>query len=425
MLTIAPSKDHFLQDGKKTFILADTVWTGLYNPAESEWDVYLDYRRTQNYNAIQLSVLQQWDGGIPDSGVYPFSLKENGFFDYHKLNEEYFSRAAKMLEKAAGMGFTPILIILHASYTAGTWAVKNRPEAVMPLDVVKSYSEYAANTFKHISPMYIIAGDTNFNEEITKTYFRTALESVKKTDPAGLTCFHLTPGTEMPAEFQNSPLLDFYNLQPGHRGDKTYLAYELVQEYYHKPVKRPILTGEFFYEGHSYTQELYGRYNAFDQRRAMWQSVLSGGKAGIGYGAQGLWGWYRRGKEFANEGYGGKAFPWQRALNFKGAWEGSFVKYIFDQYDLFDIEPAEIIMNTHERQRKEIRAAKSTDGQKIVIYLPYAEEVTVAGDLSSYEFTAIDMNEKHFAKPYISHGADKSVIRMPDFNSDWLFIGVR
>ncbi|MDR0472230.1 MAG: DUF4038 domain-containing protein [Treponema sp.] len=424
MITIAPSKDHFIRNGKKTFILADTVWTGLSNASETEWDAYLDYRRMQNYNALQLSVLQQWDGGAPDSGLYPFALKENGFFDYNRLNAEYFSRALKLLTKAVETGFIPMLIILHASYTAGTWAVKDRPEAVMPLDVVKSYSEYAANMFKHLNPIYIVAGDTNFNDEKTNLYFRTALESVKKADPSGLTCFHLTAGADLPDEFVKSPLLDFYILQPGHRGDKTCMAYGLIQEYYQKTEKRPIVNGEFFYEGHSYTQELYGRYNAFDQRRAMWQSVLAGAKAGIGYGAQGLWGWYRQGKEFGNEGYGGKAFPWHVALNFKGAWEGSFLKYIFDQYDLFDIEPAEIILNTHELQRKEIRAAKSADNRKIVIYMPFAEEITVAGDLSVYDFTAVDMSEKHFAKPHISCSPEKSVIRMPDFNSDGLYIGV-
>jgi len=425
MLTVSPSKDYFLKDGRNTFILADTVWTALYNPTETEWDYYLERRHMQNFNAIQLSVLHQWDGGIPDSGIYPFALKETGNFDFYKLNDEYFVRAKKMLTKAVDMGFIPMLIILHASYTANTWAVKNKPEAVMPLEVVGKYAEYAAGLFKDLNPIYIVAGDTDLNDETTRAYFHTALNAVKRIDPEGLTCFHLTPDTQLPDEFLFSPLLDFYILQPGHRGDKTCLAYEMTQEYYNKSVKRPIFNGEFFYEGSSHTGELYGRYREFDERRAMWQSVLSGSKSGIGYGAQGLWGWYRQGKEFANVSFGGNAFTWQAALNFKGAWEGSFVKYMFEQYDMFDIEPCDIIQNSHPLQRKEIRAAKSPDGGKIVIYMPYSEEVAVSCDLSGYDFTMIDMSEKHFAKPHIECGADKSVIRMPDFNSDALFIGVK
>ena len=153
--------------------------------------------------------------------------------------------------------------------------------------------------------------------------------------------------------------------------------------------------------------------------------MLSGGKSGIGYGAQGLWGWYRHGKDFANVSYGGTAFSWQAALHFKGAWEGSFVKYIFEQYDMFDIEPCDIIQNDHDLQRKEIRAAKSPDGKKLVIYAPYSENITVSRDLSGYDFTMVNMSEKHFAKPRIICGSDKSVIRMPDFNSDVLLIGVK
>jgi hypothetical protein len=314
-------------------------------------------------------------------------------------------------------------VILHASYTANTWAAKNKPEAVMPLEIVEKYSKYAAELFCDLNPIYIVAGDTDLDDETTRKYFHTALGSVKKADPAGLTCFHLTPGTKLPDEFLFSPLLDFYILQPGHRGDKTCFAYEMALEYYSKPQKRPVLSGEFFYEGHSHTQELYGRYNEFDQRRAMWQTVLSGSKSGIGYGAQGLWGWYRHGKEFANISYGGSAFSWQTALNFKGAWEGSFVKYMFERYDMFDIEPCDIIQNSHALQKKEIRAAKSPNGKKIVIYAPYSEDITVSGDLSGYDFIMVNMSEKHFAKPHITYGKDKSVIRMPDFNSDALFIG--
>jgi len=424
MLTISQTKDYFIKDGKKIFILADTVWTALYNPSEEEWEYYLEFRRMQNYNAIQLSVLQQWDGGVPDTGLYPFALKENGYFDYNFINEGYFIRAKKLLSRAADIGFIPLLIILHASYTAGTWATANRPEAIMPLDIVEKYTEYAVNLFKDLNPVYIVAGDTNLDDDITRKYYHTALNTVKKHDPAGLTCFHLSPGHPLHDEFMYSPLLDFYIIQPGHRGDQTSYAYKLIQEFYNAPVKRPVLNGEFFYEGHSHTQELYGRYNEFDQRRAMWQSVLAGSKAGIGYGAQGLWGWYKHGKKFANESYGGKAFPWQVALNFKGAWEGSFVKYIFEQYDMFDIEPCDIILNEHQLQRNEIRAAKSSDNKKIVIYMPYCEEITVAGDLSEYNFIMINMAEKHFAKPYITYDVEKSVIRMPDFNSDALFIGV-
>jgi len=59
---------NFMRDGKELFILCDTFWTALYNPSVDEWSDYLDFRKLQNYNAVQFNALIQWDGGKPDSG---------------------------------------------------------------------------------------------------------------------------------------------------------------------------------------------------------------------------------------------------------------------------------------------------------------------------------------------------------------------
>lgn len=421
-LTVSPTKDYFLRDGKKVFILADTVWTAFYNPTETEWDDYLDYRRTQHYNAIQIMITTAWDGGVPDTGLYPFAVKEDGTFDFYNLNMEYFERAKKMLASAVDKGFIPILIILHACYTAGTWSTADNPERIMPLPAVEKYASFAAGYFKELNPLYIVAGDTDFNQAITREYFWTALKAVKTQAPECLTCFHLTPDTDLPDEFAHSALLDFYILQPGHRGDQHSLAYELIQRFYHKPDKKPIVNGEFYYEGHSHTGELYGRFDEFDQRRAIWQSILAGGKAGIGYGAHGLWGWYRKGKEFKNVSFGGGAFPWQMALQFNGAWEGSFARYLFEQYNLFDIEPYEGIENTHALQRSEIRASKSPDNRVLIVYMPYATDIHIAMNLKNYHAVMIEMKHKFFAVPDITCTEEHSIIHMPIFNADALFI---
>ena len=422
-LKIRDSGETFTRNGEDFFLLIDTFWTALYNPNDAEWEAYLNYRKSQNYNAIQMNVILQWDGGVPETGLYPFELKENGNFDFQKLNTMYFDHVEKRLQKAFEMGFIPVLVLLHASYTVGTWAAANHPESVMPMEIIEDYIAYTVDRVKKYNPMYIVAGDTDLNSEETRQCFHLALETVKSRDPDGLTCFHLSPSSDLPEEFSSSPLLDFYMLQPGHRADKTALAYEMIQKYVRYPYKKPIVNGEFTYEGHSYTEELYGRYNEFDQRRGIWQSVLAGSKAGIGYGAQGLWGWYIQGKEFANEKYGGKAYPWQIAMQFKGAWEGSFARYLFEQYQMFDLIPCDLILNDHELQRKEIRAAKSADDRLIVIYMPHGVDIKVGCNLEGYSFTMIEMTNKWFGKPSISCESSYSVIRMPEFNSDFLFIG--
>jgi hypothetical protein len=65
------------------------------------------------------------------------------------------------------------------------------------------------------------------------------------------------------------------------------------------------MNGEPCYENHSFGGD-NGRCDDSQVRRAVWQSLLSGAKAGVTYGAHGLWGWYSEGKEFFNLSYSGK-----------------------------------------------------------------------------------------------------------------------
>ena len=97
--------------------------------------------------------------------------------------------------------------------------------------------------------------------------------------------------------------------------------------------------------------------------------IDSGAKAGIAYGAHGVWSWYKYGKEFKNKNYGGKASSWQTTLRFKGARDASFVKWLFEIYDLFDLEPScDGIVNENEFHRNKIRMSASKDNKKVVIY---------------------------------------------------------
>jgi len=424
-IKISESKDYFTLNGEKFFYLGDTMWTAFYNLTLDEWRYYLEFRKTQNFNAVGINILQQWDGGRSDLDMYPFQLDPKGGFDFYRLDEEYFQRACEMLEMAVAAGFIPSLGVLHASYVPGTWATKNRPESVMPEDAVKPYVEYVVKMFSPYNPIFSIGGDNDFKEEITTRYYLKAFQAVKETNPEVLTTFCTNPNTILPEEFASSDYLDFYTFQAGHRIEEQHFTYTLAKDFYDRPVKKPIVSGEFNYEGHGFGFENYGRYNDFHVRRAIWQGVLAGAKAGVRYGAHGLWGWYRRGKEFANERFAGSAFPWQVALQFKGAWDASYSKWLFETFDLFDIEPVDRIVNENKQQRNEIRMSASKNGDKVVIYIPYSVDVWVDMDLSGFELTLIDLVEKRIARPAIDVKEGSTRIRMQHFNSDVLVIGRR
>lgn len=422
-LRISDTRDYFIQDGKPFFFLADTVWMAFSNPSLEEWEEYLDYRRMQGFNAVQICVPTLICGGAPDTGLYSFELDASGKLDLSRINTVYFERAAKMLEMAVEKGFVPVLVVLWSDYVKGTWSNQRWPDNTMPLEAVKPYAEYIVRLFAPYRPVYIACGDTDLRSGEARQYYKIILDTIKTITPDALTTIHLGgPGyatqLDVPDEIMYSEQYDFYMFQSGHVSKEQQFTHILPKGFYDKPVKRPIVNGEPCYEGHSFL-DTFGRYNEFYVRRAVWHCILSGGKAGITYGAHGIWGWHRKTKVFEDENIGGKPLAWRDALQFKGAWDAGFAKHIVETYSLFDIEPKEAILNN----TPEIRMAVSKDSDRIVIYAPHNTDIEVNMDLSRYDWTLINLSDRIYTKPVVQCGAEKSVIKIHPFNSDVLLIG--
>ncbi len=423
-IQIADTRDRFVADGKPFFYLADTVWTAFYNPSMEEWAEYLDHRRLQGFNALQINVLTQWDGGLPDTGLYPFAMDAAGKFNFSSINHEYFQRARDMLALAAERGFTPVLVVLWGNYVKDTWMSNRDPSNIMPLELVKPYVEYVVRLFAPFHPIYMAAGDTNFGSPEATKYYLTAMETIKNLTPDALITLHLGGGFESQAQLPefvlHSSNYDFYLYQSGHEMPDQRYAYKLAEAFRAQPVQRPIVNGEPCYEGH-YFGGKYGRFNEFHVRKAIWSSLLSGAKAGVTYGAHGVWGWYRDGKEFYNQSYGGRPLPWRTALRLKGAWDASFARYVFETYGLFALEPCQAVRN----DTQEIRMSLSPDQSRVAVYVPYNADVTIGMEMDGYDWTLISLADRYFAQPSVLVENGTTTIRMHDFNSDCLIIGVK
>jgi len=421
---VASSRDFFVDDrGRPFFWLADTVWSAFTNADFPEWEEYLEYRQKQGFNVLQINILPQHDASESDFEIPPFQKTADGRFDYSTFNEEYFRRIEKMLDMAKERGFIPALVVLWSNYVGGTWLSRLRPQDVIPFPQAMRYVEYIVETFRKFHPVYIIGGDTDLESREAVEYYLGALEIIKTRDPQALTTIHLLgpaePRYHLPKEIVNSPHLDFSMYQSGHGFDWVENPVALAQQFYRLPVKRPIVNGEPCYEGMGHER---GRYGAADVRRAIWRSLLSGAKAGVTYGAHGIWSWHKRGKKWGASWEGivdfRYPFDWRAALRFRGAWDVAFCRFLFEAFDLFDIEPEEESIG----QNQWIRIATGKD--KIVAYFPYATDVTIEKDLGEYrQFFLIDLEERAVARPVLKYGNGKWLVTMSDFNSDALLIG--
>jgi len=408
-------------DGDSFFYLADTVWSAFTNITLEEWESYLNYRKSQGFNVLQINTLQQWDASETTIDIKPFDYKEDGSFDFYKRNDVYFDRAEKMIQIAVDKGFVPALVLLWCNYVPDTWASNIIDQDIMPFELVEDHIKYIAKRFSKYNPIYLVSGDTDFPTERVNEYYSIALNTIKRESPDCLTTLHIRGRQmEIPNEFMNSDKLDFYMFQSGHNSQHQNMSYKLAEEFYNKPVKRPALNSEPCYEQMGYSRLMYGRYTTFDVRKAAWQSLLSGASAGITYGAHGIWSWHKSGQKF---GLTGEAFDrpydWKDALKFEGAWDYGFARKIFEIYNFTDLKPLDIIIKDTE----EIRMASTTDLSKLIIYVPVNTVIKLDRLFEEYKFTIIDLEKRRFAEANVNYKDSKTVIDMHLFESDVLIVG--
>lgn len=422
-IAISKNKRHFQKGDRNFFYLADTVWSAFSNTSFSEWQEYLDYRKMQGFNALQINILPQWDASGSDIDIQAFVVKTDGTFDFFKLNEAYFDRAEKMIAMAVERGFLPALVLLWCNFVPDTWSDKIKKCDKMPLSAIENYVKCVAATFSKYNPIYIISGDSDFPTQLAKSYYGKALALIKKLSPECLTTMHIQGRLmELPEEYTKEDGIDFYMYQSGHNTDFRHMAYVMANHFYHKKNMKPVLNSEPCYDQMGFSRRIYGRFTTFDVRKAAWQSVLSGASAGITYGAHGIWSWHKPGKNFGATGEGfDKPYYWRDALKFEGAWDYSFLKWIFETYDLFDLKPQNLIANTTE----EIRMAMKTDRSVVLVYMPSNTTLTINDDLSEYSFDIIDLTTKRFAKPVIQYIKGQTIMQMHNFQADVLFLGTR
>lgn len=417
--TVAPTQDHLLKDGKPFFYLADTAWMAFSNLPLIDWPRYLAYRKLQGFTALQISILPiTHDTSISPDNIDPFLKDAQGNWDFTQYNEEYFAKAEKMVEMAVEAGFAPVLGVLWCSYVPGTRCSQNSPVAsAMPREALVPYATYAAERFKRFDPMFFISGDTQFESPDEEFYYMTALQAVKAVCPDALLSMHLTPRGELSRAFVDA--IDFYMYQSGHRAGGQDMPFLLAEKFSRYPVKRPVINSEPPYEGHGRVGERT-RFNAFDIRKATWQSLLSGAKAGVTYGSHGVWMFHRPGMTFLNAHRSFEPFAWEVALTLEGGWDVGFARWLFETHNLLALEPAKLVLNDDP----EIRAAADADRSKVAIYSPYAFDLDLDLDLSGYRVTLIELASRRVATPLVQPGTP-SRIQMHPFNADVLIIAER
>ena len=402
--------------------MADTVWSAFTNIEMEEWEYYLNYRKYQGFNVLQINILPQWDAVTKDDCNLAFKRDERGNIDYQKINESYFIRAKKMLELAHKKGFELALVALWANYVPDNWCSSMNGNETMPLSCIRPYIKYISGCFEVFTPVYLASGDAALQSESEIEYYKVAIKALREFSPKSLISMHLAGSVFIDNAFIKEDLLDFYMFQSGHGFNEEGALVSsdpslLAEKFWEIGDYKPIVNGEPCYEG-IYSKFEGGRKQLQQVRKASWISVLSGASAGISYGAHGIWQWTKKDSVAIKDELYGNSFSWKEAIKFAGANEISMIKKIFETYNLFGIEPIQI---DEDRAGTWIATAKNKD--RIILYISYAKQFLLPFAKDEYNFVMLAFDEKDFFIPETEVKDEKTIIRLSKYNCDAILIG--
>jgi hypothetical protein len=425
-LTVAPTRDRLLRDGRPFFYLADTAWMAFSNLDWEDWIEYLDRRRVQGFNALQISILPiLHDRSVPEVEEPPFLTDESGAWDFHRLNPVYFDRAEVMLEAAVARGFTPCLTVLWCTYVPETRGARISPiPAGMPQSAVRPFAAAVARRFARFEPLLFISGDTRFESPYEESYYREALLGAREAAPNLLLSMHLNYDIELPRFFADA--IDLYTYQSGHhlyeyrsgtRQPVLHRPYSLIPPFRDKEPRRPVLNSEPCYEGQAMSTELSLRWDAAGVRRASWQSVLGGAKVGIAYGAHGVWSFHKPGQVFLNA-RAQAPFPWKQALDLPGASDMGYLRFLVEIFALQDLDPADLLIDAPDGAL----ALANADRTRFAVYCPFPSPMVLACDCTKCSLRGVDLQDRKVFYPDVDPKSPFQ-IGIPPLATDWLLFG--
>jgi hypothetical protein len=342
-------------DGTPVFWLADTVWAAPAHATLEEWQVYLDRRRAQGFNVVQINALPQWDASGPPLRA-PF-LTTDGVEDLTRPDPAYFAALDAMVAAAAGAGLIAAIVVVWFDNTPADnedWALHVPRRAPFDDRTVRAFARYLVARYEAWGAVWIVSGDSGFKAPASVALYDAAAEAILATAARRpVITTHLNGGTAPSLDLNARDWLDVVMFQSCHFRDSAERARRYAAAARSFVPRRPVLNGEPCYDdlvimdaspvgdprGDGNPCNDRPRFGRDEVRRTSWVSVLAGANAGISYGAHGLWPWHREGQTYGPIHYG-QPLDWRQALRLESSNDVALLKRFMQTLPWWEIEPA-------------------------------------------------------------------------------------
>ncbi|ANH80313.1 glycoside hydrolase [Niabella ginsenosidivorans] len=343
--------------GKPFFWLGDTGWLLFVRLSREEAIQYLETRKEQGFNVIQVMVLHDvkntrnvYGDEAVESGDVSKPVTTTGADPSDAQAYDFWDHVDFVIREAAKRGLYMALVPV--------WGSNVKDGNVTPAQAAV-FARFLATRYKgQPNIIWLNGGDIKGSDGAA--VWNMIGSTIKKYDPGHLITFHPRGRYSSSEWFHQASWLDFNMFQSGHR---SYAQDTSVDEKNHfgednwkyinadarlRPVK-PTLDGEPSYENIPYGlhDSLQPRWNAADIRRYAYWSVFAGG-AGFTYGDNAVMQFHTRGKK---AGSFGVRENWQDELSAPGATQMQFLKKLMLAHDYFSRVPAQDLLAGNNGQR--------------------------------------------------------------------------
>ena len=446
-LEISNNHRYLQYSNDKSFIwIGDTAWELFHKLDREEADEYLTTRKEQGFTIIQGVVLAELDGLKTPNAYGDVPLID---LDPARPIEAYFEHVDYIINKANQLG-----LVMGVLPTWGDKLYSINPGAgpvVFNQENARKYGEFLGKRYKDNNIVWILGGDRTIDSMEVLQIWRAMAEGINAGDGGKhLMTFHPRGGTSSSDWLHNEPWLDFNMYQSGHV-QRFNQVYEYAETDYLKLPTKPFLEGEPAYEdiaikfweyidfgsasrvpedvlnkyglidNMDYFQD--GFFTDYDVRVHAYWNFLSGA-CGYTYGNNAVWQMYRKNDDIVIPALQ----DWRESLTSPGASQMQYLHKFLELYPVSEMVPDQsVIYGKNPKTDMHMRAARSINGEWLVVYLAQGQKVdVVTSKIKNSRIKGYWYNPKNGDKTHINEfvNGDIQAFEPPTsgIGNDWLLI---
>ncbi|WP_223115456.1 glycoside hydrolase family 140 protein [Luteimonas suaedae] len=357
------------EDGAPFFYLGDTAWQLFHRLDREEADRYLRDRAEKGFTVIQAVALAELNGLREPNAYGELPLVD---LDPARPNEAYFEHVDHIVRRANELGLVVGLLPSWGRY----W--REGDDQIFTPEGAEAYGRFLGARYRNDDVIWILGGDSNVRTASERAIIDAMAAGLRSGDGGThLITFHPRGPGLSSVQLGEAPWLDFYMNQSSHAAPNHDTGLYAEHDRALRP-RRPTIDGEPRYEQipvgfYNQGNNPHVRFGDDDVRQAAWWSVLAGA-AGHTYGDNNVWQMWTPGRQPA---IGGNV-PWHEALHHPGARQMGLLRRFMEAHRFHTLVPDQsIILDGPIAGAAKIRAARATDGSRVIVYSPRGEPFTL------------------------------------------------